>query len=258
MALFDQLFYFENPHSVLEKIIPAFRNCVPVSETNKITADQTYLVVGPWKYTPEQQIIFNHGKYLHYDKGYIFNNKVPNTFRLTYNSLQESKIFDCDDARIKEFNVVIKPWKKTGDYILIVAPDEFPVRYYTRLQNEFEWAMWCKGELRKYTDRKIFIRHKEKRKQRIHDPLDLYLKDAWAVVTHQSLACIESILEGVPVFNLAPSCCNKMALQDLSKIEEPFYPDNRWEWIKSLSYGQFTYEEIYNGTALSILRERYE
>lgn len=258
MPLFDRLYYFENPHNVLAKVLPAFQCSVPVIETSKIVFDQTYLVVGPWKYTKDQQSIFNGGQFLHYDKGYIFNTKVPNTFRLSYNNLQESKIFDCDEKRISEFHIEITPWKKTGDYVLIVAPDEFPVHYYTEFQNEYEWAMWCKSEIRKYTDRKIFIRHKEKRKQRTYDPLGIYLKDAWAIVTHQSLACIESICNGVPVFNLAPSCCDNMALQDLSKIEEPFYPENRWEWLKSLSYGQFTQEEITNGIALSILRERYE
>lgn len=258
MPLFDQLYYFENPHKVLEKIIPAFQSSVEVIETKEISFEKTYLVVGPWKYTEDQQHIFDRGRYLHYDKGYIFNTKVPNTFRLSYNSLQESKIFECDNKRLQDFYIDIKPWKKSGDYILIVAPDEFPVQYYTELQNEYEWAMWCKNEVRKYTDRKIFVRHKEKRKQRGNDPLNLYLQDAWAVVTHQSLACIESICEGVPVFNLAPSCCDNMALQDLSRIETPYYPENRWEWIKSLSYGQFTHEEICNGTALSILRERYE
>ena len=258
MSLFSELYYFQNPHNVLAKIIPALQNAVPMFDTDQILLEKLYLVVGPWKYTTDQQQIFIHGHYLHYDKGYIFNNKVPDTFRLTYNSLQESKIFSCDDTRLKNFSIDLKPWKKTGDYVLIVAPDEFPIQYYTEFQNEYDWAMWCKGEIRKHTDRKIFIRHKEKRKQRSNDPLSLYLKDAWAVVTHQSLACIESICSGIPVFNLAPSCCDNMALQDLSKIEYPFYPDNRWEWLKSLSHGQFTHEEIRDGSALRMLEERYE
>lgn len=257
MPLFNELYYFENPHKVLGKIIPAFRNFVATLETDQVLLDKTYLVVGPWKYTKDQQQIFQNGNFLHYDKGYFFHGKVPDYYRLSYGNLQEAEIFDCDDRRIKDFSIAISPWKKTGDYVLIVAPDEFPVQYYTDLQNEYEWAMWCKNEVRKYTDRKIFIRHKEKRKQRGHDPLSLYLKDAWAIVTHQSLACIESICYGVPVFNLAPSCCDSMALQDLSKIESPYYPENRWEWLKSLSYGQFTHEEITNGTAINILKERY-
>ena len=56
---------------------------------------------------------------------------------------------------------------------------------------------------------------------------------------------------------MAPSCCDNMALQDISKIEQPFYPDNRWEWIKSLSYGQFSIEELENGFAINQLKERY-
>ena len=258
MIPFKNLYRIDRPNNVLDKVVPWFEQYIPVIPTNNIDLENMYLVVGPWKYSEEEHKIFDQGHYIHYDKGYFFHGKVPDYHRLTYQSLQEANIFDCDDKRLNQFNIEIKPWKRTGDYILIVAPDEFPVQYYTPFQTEFDWVMWLKHELRKYTDRKIFYRFKEKRKQRGDDPLSLYLNDAWAVVTHQSLACIESICEGVPVFNLAPSCCDNMALQDISKIEEPFYPENRYEWLKSLSYGQFTVEEIMNGFALETLQERYK
>jgi len=256
--MFEKLKYFERPHNVLAKLIPHISKSIPVEETATVDLKSTYLTVGPWKYNEYQHQVFEHGQYLHYDKGYFFNTKAASTFRFSLNNLQESQIFDCDDKRIRSYHVELKDWRKTGDYILIVAPDEFPVQYYTEFKNEYEWVFWLKHELRKYTDRKIFYRFKETRKDRGDDPLTPYLHDAWAIITHQSLACIESICEGVPVFNLAPSCCDLMALQDISQIEEPYYPDNRWEWIKSLSYGQFTVNEIENGFMRDILKERYE
>jgi len=253
----DNLKYFSNPHNVLKKLIPHISKSTRVEETDEINLNYTYLTVGPWKYSSDRQLVFDKGNFIHYDKGYFFNTKAASTFRLSHNNLQESRIFECDDKRIQQYNVKIKPWRKEGDYILIVAPDEWPVKYYTEFENEYEWAFWLKHELRKYTDRKIFIRFKETRKDRGDDPFVKYLDNAWAVITHQSLACIESICEGVPVFNLAPSCCDNMALQDLSKIEQPYYPDNRWEWVKSLSYGQFTLDEIENGFMIETLKDRY-
>jgi hypothetical protein len=257
MLDFDNLKYFSNPHKVLQKVLPILSKSTNIEVTDEISTNYTYLTVGPWKYSKERQKVFDKGHFIHYDKGYFFNTKAASTFRLSYNNLQESYIFDHDDKRISNYNIDIKPWKKQGDYILIVAPDEFPIKYYTEFNNEYEWTSWLKHELRKYTDRKIFIRYKETRKLRTDDPFVKYLDNAFAVITHQSLACIESICEGVPVFNLAPSCCDNMALQDISKIEQPFYPDNRWEWIKSLSYGQFSIEELENGFAINQLKERY-
>jgi hypothetical protein len=254
----DNLKYFSNPHNVLQNLLPYVSKITNITETTEIRLDWTYLAVGPWKYSEDRREIFKGGNFLHFDKGYFYNNKSPETYRFSYGSLQEPRIFDCDDTRISNYNIEIKPWKKSGDYILIVSPNDYIIQYYTEFKNDIEWIMHVKHELRKYTDRKIFYRLKEPRKERGDDPFVKYLDNAWAIITMQSLACIESICNGVPVFNLAPSCCGNVALQNISKIETPYYPDNRWEWIKSLSYGQFTREEIENGSMINILKDRYE
>jgi hypothetical protein len=44
---------------------------------------------------------------------------------------------------------------------------------------------------------------------------------------------------------------------ELKDIENLKYPDNRYEWLKSLAYGQFTEEEMFSGYALSTLEELY-
>ena len=253
---FDHLYYFNNPHNVLRNMMPSMEKACTLTETSEVNLDHTYFVVGPWKYNEERQAVFN-SHYLHVDNGYFFKTKAASMFRLTYRGLQESKIFDCDNKRLDTCNFKIKKWNNNGDYILIVAPDSWPPRYYDGLKTDIEWIINVKHELRKYTDRKIFYRLKESRKDRGDDKLDRYLDNAWAVVTSQSLASIESICSGVPVFNLASSCCDNVALQDLSKIEHPYRPDNRQEWLASLSYGQFSRDEISSGFAREILKDRY-
>ena len=47
-----------------------------------------------------------------------------------------------------------------------------------------------------------------------------------------------------------------MSLTDLSKIETPFYPDNREEWIDSLIANEYTLTEIGNGFAWNRLKNK--
>jgi hypothetical protein len=54
-----------------------------------------------------------------------------------------------------------------------------------------------------------------------------------------------------------PCAASPLALTDLSKIATPWYPDSKLvaQHCYSLAYGQFTHEEIANGTARKILNE---
>jgi hypothetical protein len=51
------------------------------------------------------------------------------------------------------------------------------------------------------------------------------------------------------------SASQPMSLSDLSKIETPFYPDNRYEWLSSLCNNQFLKEEIRSGEAMRLINE---
>jgi hypothetical protein len=70
------------------------------------------------------------------------------------------------------------------------------------------------------------------------------------------VAAVESIFYGIPAFTLAPAnAASPVALQDLSKINEPYYPDEDklYAWACHLSYGQFHVNEMKDGSALKIL-----
>ena len=74
------------------------------------------------------------------------------------------------------------------------------------------------------------------------------LNNCHAVVTHNSTACIDSCVRGVPTF-----CTSDLALawpvanKDLTKIETPEYHD-RSQWVNDLGYKQWTEAEIKDGT----------
>jgi hypothetical protein len=76
-------------------------------------------------------------------------------------------------------------------------------------------------------------------------------------VAFNSIAAMESIAYGVPAFVSVPCAASPLALTDLSQISKPFYPDEMLvkKHCCSLAYGQFTGEEISNGTAWKILNQ---
>lgn len=199
------------------------------------------------------------------DTGY-FGNEVsknnPNGWkywhRIVKNDLQHNEIIDRPDDRFQIHNKKFKPLKKTGRKILIAAPDEKPMKFYG-LDLE-EWLSNTVEEIKKYTDRPIEIRRRDKQRinRTINKPfLDAIHDDVFALVTFNSNAAVESIFEGIPVFTLSPtSAASPVGLQDLSKIESPFYPDEDllYKWACHLSYGQFHTIELRSGKAMEILQ----
>jgi len=112
--------------------------------------------------------------------------------------------------------------------------------------------------IKQHTDMEIVIREKGSRSSRQHysifDALD---QGVFATVAFNSIAAFESVIYGVPSFVTVPCAASPLALNDLSRISKPFYPDESLvqQHCASLAYGQFTGEEIANGTAWKILNK---
>jgi hypothetical protein len=198
------------------------------------------------------------------DTGYFGNERTitnPNGWkywhRIVKNDLQHGKIIPRPDDRWKKFNKKFNPWKKSGHKILIAAPDEKPCKFYDTTQEE--WINNTVDIVKKYTDRPVEVRHRAaKRIDRIaNDTLQSALDDdVFALVTFNSVAAVESIFHGIPVFTLAPAnAASPVGLQDLSQIENPYYPDQDklYAWACHLAYGQFHKEEMKTGKIWRIL-----
>ena len=52
------------------------------------------------------------------------------------------------------------------------------------------------------------------------------------------------------------SSVSPLSLKDLSQIETPIYPENRYEWLCNLTNHQFYQSEIKNGYAERYLNEQ--
>ena len=182
--------------------------------------------------------------------------------RIVKNSMQHNKIIDVPDDRWSamcnyDTRLEWKGWKKDGSKILIVAPSEKPCKYYGI--NKEQWIADTVTELKKNTDREIVIREKADRTERTSGKViyEAFDEDVFAVVTYNSIAAAEAVAYGIPSFALAPTAATPVCLNDLSKIETPYYPDYDFvrKWLSSLAYGQFNLTEILTGTAWKMVLE---
>ena len=180
--------------------------------------------------------------------------------RIVKNNLQHSDIIPRPDDRWRALQLPIESWKKTGRSIIIAAPDEKPCKFYDI--DKDEWVADTVATLKQHTDRPIIVRDRAKSRldRTVHNTLKQAMsEDCFALVTYNSVAATEAVLFGIPAFTLAPSnAAAPVALQDLSKIETPYYPDREkvYAWASHLAYGQFHVNELKNGTAWRILNEQ--
>jgi len=201
----------------------------------------------------------NH-TYYHFDHAYYFKeqkhgiNKIfgDRIYRITKNALMLNVIDELDDndrERLKKFKkyIDIKKWKTDGDYVLVLAPSEYVKKWYGLK----DWESKTEERLKRNTKRPIRFRTKDSKTSYEED-----LKNAWAVVTCQSSACVDAILYGVPSFCEIYSMGAPVSTFNLDKIETPYYPTHREDWIDSLLSNQYLMSEIENGYAWNRLKNK--
>ncbi len=182
--------------------------------------------------------------WVYLDHGYFVRGHYSGHYRATLNDFQQRTVIDRPDDRWRSLGLKMKPWRK-GREIVICPPSEHQC-------NVFGWHGWLSdvmAKLHKVTDRPIRVRLKT-------DPMPFAeaIKTAHCVITLNSIAAVESVLEGVPVFVDPISAAAPVGLTDFSKVESPVYPD-REPWAHSLAYGQFTRGEMKEGLAWSVLKD---
>ena len=131
------------------------------------------------------------------------------------------------------------------------------VFYALHGQNRSEWVTNVINELRKYTDRPIEVRSKV-----YGDATEELFKeslfDVHAVIVYSSVSGAQAAIHGIPCFATEKCASLAFGTSDLSKIENPVKPDNRYEMACVLANNQWTLNEIRNGTAWRELNENME
>lgn len=150
------------------------------------------------------------------------------------------------DDRWKALATELKPWAKGGKHIVIAAPS----RTYAKFHGIEGWIADTIDTLARVTDRQLVIRDKEHVRNR---PLQRDLEGAHCLVTHGSIAAVESVVLGCPVFVHPDSAAALVGRTDLKDIESPVYPDRK-AWVNSLAYSQFNERELVDGTLWRLLQ----
>ena len=177
-------------------------------------------------------------------------------WRICKNAIHARFFKDCKADRFEKFGIKIKAPTLKGKHIL-VCPSSAGINDYLDQPN---WTKDTIEQIKRYTDRPIRLRHKPRGRgtsgpSEAKVPLSEDLKDAWACVTSCSIAAVEAVCMGVPVFCHPKSFATPVGNVFLEDIEKPYYGDPE-AWLYSLAYQQFTPEEFENGTAVEILIDK--
>ena len=169
-------------------------------------------------------------------------------FRITKNAYQHDGRSDASPKRFERFGLTVRPWRTVGAHIVVCPQSD--VYFSLHGLDASRWVADVSAALRRHTDRELRVRWK-----RDPTPIAADLQGAWAVVVFSSIAAVDALVAGVPVFVLAPfAATRRMGLDDLSRIESPIYPDDRDPFLWSLAANQWTLDEIEHGLAWRVLR----
>lgn len=183
--------------------------------------------------------------------------------RIIENDLQQQQLIQCPGDRWDRLDLTCLPWRDNGREIVIVAPDEKPCKFYGIDLDA--WVQDLQQQLAAVTDRPITVRHRArdvvKRNRDQSNSFEQAISTAHAVITFNSNAAVESILQGVPVFiTHEVSAAAPVANRDISAIESPWLADRDlvMSWLHGLAYSQFHNHELESGDALRILDTKLE
>src|SRR5210317_385672 len=201
--------------------------------------------------------------------------KRGTTWKVGLNGINRDAFFGDagnDSRRSDLLNLRLKPWRTSGEYILICGQHDKSLQWQgmPRMSN---WFLNTYDEIRKHTDRPIIFRpHPRCRLEHIerglkhvyrqepqhvtntYDDFDMGFDNVWATISYSSNPGIHSIIEGVPAFvsthSLAYPAGNDINF--LHDIEQPVTPD-RTQWLNDYAHTEYTIEEIESGIPLKRL-----
>ena len=182
-----------------------------------------------------------------------------------------------DDKRWPLFRHTFKPWKDTGNKIIVLG-QHHTSEQWAGMPSMDKWFEKQIQEIRKHTDRAIEIRPHPRNpigldtkkytnvavkypildKSTIDDTdFKIALRDAYAVVNHSSNPAMEAVINGVPVFVSKDSLCHEVGNVTFENINNPIKPD-RQNWANKLSYTEWFAEEIAEGKPWKRIKKRLE
>jgi hypothetical protein len=168
-----------------------------------------------------------------------------------HHSLSKKTYFPAD--RLHLLPSMPTPWRNNDGAILVVENSEYHYQMFGTTLSA--WRDQVQTELKKYTDRPVAFRPKELNRKTRDNLYDLLKNsDYYCVITDASAAAIEAVWAGVPIITLGRHVSTPVARTRLSDVND-LYRGPVGNWLCALSYSQFTEKEMYNGTALQLIKK---
>lgn len=207
--------------------------------------------------TAIKEMISQGRLYYYVDNGYFGNSISKQWFRIIKNHVHDVRpIITRDRSRLDRCTMQLKS-HSSGRNILLAPPSAKSFTIWNIDQQQ--WIQDTIMEIRQHTDRPIVIREKRSREERMTvDTMDEALsRDVHCLVTYNSVAAVEAVMAGKPAICLGPNAAQQVCSRTLEDIDHAFFPDDdlREAWLRHLSYSQFTFTEMSDGTAWRILNE---
>jgi hypothetical protein len=222
-----------------------------------------------------KQCLDNNINFYYIDTGYMGCYPEKNWHRFVKNNFQSLNHIDLtkDKEFVNRFKNIMnvsydnyKPVKQIkGENILLIPPSEKVLKCLTTMKHvdfkQDEFIDYVIKEVKKYSDRKVIVRQKPNRDERITKGrrLEDQLRNdkIHCLIAFNSIAAFEAIQLGYSSITLGPNAASYLSEKELSKIDEPYFPDE--EKIRKhslfLTACQFNKEEFRNGYALKIIEQ---
>lgn len=227
-------------------------------EAIKKLPDDIIPIIGcsPELTTTVQKWLERKRQFIYWDRGYarrVFATWLPRGdamgipggyYRWHLNCYQMQKLQDVPQDRWDFLKTPVTPWQRNPNGHIVIA---CPTPTYEKFHAIEGWTEKTLRRLARITNRQVVTRDKESKRDLRDD-----LAGAHSLVSHGSVAAVESVIMGCPVVVDHSSAAALVGLTELEKIESPVYPD-RQPWLNSLAYNQFNEQELVDGTLWKLI-----
>lgn len=176
-------------------------------------------------------------------------------FRVCFNSVFLNKIYSVPSDRFEKLNIKIEDWKKSGDEIIFFYGSS-TTNFFFSNNKEIESIL---DNIKRIYPNKRIVKSKKTSSRLVVNLISIreQVKNCFFTVSIVSMASIQAILMGVPCFCHEESPCFPVSGYFKGNFKNINYSEKRYDWCKTLSYGQFTLEEISKGIPLIFYKEYF-
>lgn len=140
--------------------------------------------------------------------------------------------------------------QRPGQYVLVAMPINEILQQRTG-QNIAQWSKQIEQQIRKHWAGDIVWRPKAGNKATRFEKFQQQLQQAHAVVGERTMACVESVLLGVPAYTV-DATVTTLLMGGIENLQSIQYPD-RSDWWDHICWSQFHIDEFVDGTVAELV-----